>query len=277
MAPRKRSIARGIAASDEERRLAERTLPVRGDGPGVDPDVWLLHVCYATRPDGELRRLLVEEYRGYALSLARRMHREGEPLDDLRQVAFEALLRSLDRFDPERGCPFLGFASLTITGALKRHFRDFGWLMRVPRRVHELAAPIRDATDALTVSLQRTPTVDEIAAWIGVDAESVIEAQDATHARSLSALPVYGDDSEGPQRDTLGTEDPAFDRQMDVIDLRRALDELDESDRELVRSYFFEERTQSQIAADLGVSQMQVSRLVASVTRRLASRTTELV
>lgn len=262
----------GGGATDQERELAARTLPRNGDGPGVDPDLWLLHVRYAIRPGPELRRRLVEEYRGYALAMARRMHREGEPLDDLRQVAFEALLLALERFDPERGCPFLGFASLTIAGALKRHYRDLGWLMRVPRRVHELVTPIRRATDDLTVSLRRRPTTTEIAERVGVDVETVLNAQDAAHARSMNPLPALVDEPDAPRRDTVGAEDPGYDRTTNRIDLARALAELDEDDRELVRAYYFDDMTQTELAERLDVSQMQVSRLLRSVLRRLESR-----
>jgi RNA polymerase sigma-B factor len=260
-------------ATDEERALAQRTLPRNGDAPGVDPDLWLLHVQYATRSTPELRNRLVEEYQGYALAMARRMHRDGEPIEDLRQVAFEALLLALERFDPERGCPFLGFASLTINGALKRHYRDYGWLMRVPRRVHELAAPIRRATDSLTTELGRAPTLEEVAAELEIDVETLLEAQEADRARSLGPLSVLtNSESGGFERDTLGARDPGFDRSTDLIDLRRALDDLDERDRELIGMYYFEERTQSEIAAAIGVSQMQVSRLLQSITRRLAGK-----
>lgn len=259
-------------ATETERVLARETLPRNGDTPGVEPDLWLLHVQYALRGTPELRNLLVEEYQRYALAMARRMHREGEPLEDLRQVAFEALLVSLERFDPRRGCPFLGFASLTITGAIKRHFRDYGWLLRVPRRVHELSAPIRRTTDRLTMVLGRAPTLEEIATALEIDVETLLEAQEAERARSLGALSVVSPTDPGFEREIVGTPDPGFDRGVERIDLRRALDELDDDDRDLVIMYFFEERTQTEIAAAIGVSQMQVSRLLSSITRRLRSR-----
>lgn len=270
---RKSKCSPARKASDDDRAMANRTLPVDGGAPTVDSDVWLLHVCYARSRDAEIRRLLVEQYQGYALLLARRMHREGgEPLGDLRQVAFEALLTALDRFDPERRCPFLGFASLTITGALKRYYRDFGWLMRVPRRVHELAAPIRRATDELTVELGHSPNLDEVAARVGTDVETLIEAQEAAHARSLGSLETSLTDDERAVRDVVGDVDPGFERRADVIDLRNALGDLTDDERELVRLYYFEDYTQHELADVLGTSQMQVSRLLQSVTRRLADR-----
>lgn len=259
-------------ATREERVLAVQTLPRSGDAPGVDPDLWLLHVQYWTRSTPELRNRLVEEYQGYALAMARRMHRDGEPIEDLRQVAFEALLLALERFDPRRGCPFLGFASLTINGALKRHYRDHGWLLRVPRRVHELAAPIRRATERLTGELGRSPTLEEIAAELEIDVELLLEAQEAERARSVGPLSVLTPTDTGYERETVGRQDPGFDRCIDRVDLRRALADLDDDERDLVHKYYFEDLTQTEIADQLGVSQMQVSRLLASITRRLAGK-----
>lgn len=265
-------------ATDADRRTAEQTIPresedVRGaTKPSIDESVWLLHVCYQRTHAADLRRLLVEEYEGYARWLARKMHRDGEPLEDLCQVAFEALLISLDRFDVERGCPFIGFASLTIGGALKRHYRDFGWLMRVPRSVHQLAAPSRRITDELTMEFGRVPTLEEVAERMGVDVEALIEAQEAAHARSTSSLDAIFTDEDGVVRDELGHVDPGFGRGDEMIDLCAALEDLDEEDQVLVQQYFFEERTQTELAEEYDVSQMQISRRVRSTTRRLASR-----
>jgi RNA polymerase sigma-B factor len=259
-------------ATAAERALAEQTLPRNGDAAGVDPELWLLHVQYSLRKTADLRNRLVEEYQGYALAMARRMHRDGEPIEDLRQVAFEALLLALERFEPRRGCPFLGFASLTINGALKRHYRDFGWLLRVPRRVHELAAPIRRATDTLTMEYGRAPTLTEVAEALEIDVETLLEAQEADHARTIGPLSVLAPSDTGFERETVGHPDPGFDQSIDHVDLRRALADLDDDERDLVRMYYFEERTQNEIAAALGVSQMQVSRLLHSITRRLAGK-----
>jgi RNA polymerase sigma-B factor len=271
---REKVLASTVIEADAE--TAERTIP-RGTGPDraaaaptIDESVWLLHVCYQRTHGSDLRRLLVEEYEGYARWLARRMHRDGEPLEDLVQVAFEALLLSLDRFDVERGCPFVAFASLTITGALKRHYRDFGWLMRVPRSVHQLAAPSRRVTDELTIELGRVPSLDEVADRMGIDVEQLIEAQEAARARSTRSLSALFTDDDGQARDELGYDDPGFGHGDDFLDLRAALEHLDEDDQTLIREYFFEERTQTELAEQYGVSQMQISRRVRSTTRRLS-------
>src|SRR5690606_22259611 len=108
----------------------------------VDPDLWAMHVHYARHGDPEALQVLVDRYRPHAETQARRHYRRGEPIDDLTQVAMEALLLALRRFDPERRKPFLAFAKPTIVGSLRRHFRDAGWAIRVPRRVHELASPV---------------------------------------------------------------------------------------------------------------------------------------
>jgi len=123
--------------------------------PAVDLPLWTVHVRYARRRDKRSLDQLVERYRAHAESQARRHYRRGEPIDDLTQVAFEALLLALRRFDPERRKPFLAFAKPTIVGSLRRHFRDAGWAIRVPRRVHELATPVRDAHELLTHDLGR--------------------------------------------------------------------------------------------------------------------------
>lgn len=266
--PRRTTAVRVLAgASPTEREVAARTLP---PASGIDPDLWLLHVCLHRRGDPELRRVLVEHYQGYAVGLARRMHRQGEPLEDLCQVAFEALVVSLERFDPERRRPFLGFASVTIRGALKRHYRDFGWLLRVPRRVHDLVPPIRRATEELQGSLGRTPTVAEVAARVGVAPETVIEVRQAAHARSARSLSPVGD---GEELTVSAPVDAGYERSVERIDLARALAELGREDRELLCRYFFEGRTQDELAAQAGVSQMQISRLLGAATRRLADRT----
>ncbi len=255
----RQTVPKGLHASDS------RSMP------GVDLDVWLLHVRYARRRQPELRAKLVDEYRGYAMSLARRLHREGEPLDDLTQVAMEALLVSIDRFDPARSVPFPALATPTIVGALKRHYRDHGWSLRVPRSVHDIAVPARDAADRLTGRLGRFPTVTEVAAELGIAEESLLAAQEATHARATSSLdaPV----GEGERRgDLLGAVDTAMALAENRVLLRQAMRELSARERTVVGMYYFEERSQSEIASCYGVSQMQVSRWLSRAIRRLRER-----
>lgn len=253
----------------------ERSIP-RGDGPGsddrrpaVDPAVWHDHLAYARNRDPDALARLVAEYARYARSLARRMRRGYEDVDDLDQIALEALVVSLGRFDPERGIPFCAFATPTILGSLRRHFRDHGWLVRVPRRVHELATSIRDATAKLTVDLSRSPTTEELAAEVGIDVDTLLEVQDALHARDTRSLDhVVGDETLG---DLVGVTDPTIDHVVDLVAVERALATLGDDDRRIVDLYFFQDLTQSEVADRIGVSQMQVSRRLASIVARLRS------
>lgn len=272
-------MTRSVAPDDDPTVVADahRTLP-RGasredtsTAPAVDPATWALHVRYQHHRRPEDLAALVEEYRPYALALARRLHREGEPLDDLRQVALEALVASLQRFDCERATPFAGFATPTILGALKRHYRDQGWALRVPRSVHQMAGPAREAADRLAGAQGRQPTVAEIATELGVDPQLVLLAQTATRARrlvSLDAPPPASEDDRGVE---LGVEDSGFALAEGRVALEAALVELSPRDRTVLGLSFFEGLTQVQIAERFGVSQMQVSRWITSSLKRLRS------
>lgn len=253
------SIPRGADRADTDR------------APAVDEPLWLLHVRYARAQEPEVLAELVEEYQAYALSLARRLHRHGEPLDDLRQVALESLITGLNRFDPERGIPFVAFATPTIIGAIKRHYRDQGWAMRVPRAAHDLAAPAREAQDRLTGVLGRAPTTAEVAADLQVPEAELARALTATRARSMVSLdaPRSGDD--GDRAFEVGEIDASFALAEGRVALEEALEELSHRDRAVLGLYFFENLTQTQIATRFGVSQMQVSRWISSSLARLRS------
>ncbi|HEU5151596.1 MAG TPA: sigma-70 family RNA polymerase sigma factor [Iamia sp.] len=256
---------------------ARRTVP-RGDDardwsrrPGVPLPIWLLHVRYARSGSAEDLGALVAEYEQYALSLARRLRRDREPSDDLDQVARESLVVALQRFDCERGLPFPAFATPTILGALRRHYRDHGWSIRVPRKVHEMAVPAREATDRLTTELGRPPTADEVAQELGIETADLLATQQAAAARtpaSLDSTPTV----DGPsQHEVIGDDDRNLLVAEDQVVLSQAIEHLGERDRDVIRLYFFEELTQSQIAERYGVSQMQVSRWIASIVKRLRS------
>ena len=256
------SVPRGSSAADDHR------------APAVDLDVWAEHVPYARSRHPAVRARLAEEYRGYAVSLARRLHRDGESLDDLTQVAMEALLLALDRFDPERGIPFPAFATPTILGSLKRHYRDHGWSVRVPRRVHEIAVPARKASDRLTHELGRTPTPAEVAREVGVDVDTLMAAQEATNARSVSSL----DATVGPPERgsaALASEDTDMLRAENRVALAQALQELSGRERDVLGLYFFDELSQLEIGRRFEVSQMQVSRWITAALRRLRDRMPE--
>jgi RNA polymerase sigma-B factor len=235
----------------------------------VDLDLWALHVRYASRRDQEALRVLVDRYRPHAEAQARRHYRRGEPMDDLTQVALEALLQALRRFEPERRKPFLAFAKPTIVGSLRRHFRDAGWAIRVPRRVHELATPVRDAQELLTHDLGRQPSPGEVADFVGVDEHEVLDALTAEEARMTSSLDATDPTTGIPAEQLIGRPDRGFAGIENRTALQQSISLLSVEDRELLELYFVEEHTQSEIAAMLGCSQMQVSRLLRKAVRRL--------
>jgi len=226
---------------------------------------------YARTGDLTTRDELVAAYLGLASSLARRFANRGEPLDDLVQVASFALVKAVNRFDPDLGFEFSTFATRTVLGELKRHFRDKGWALRAPRRVQELYLEINQQVESLSQVLGRSPTVGEIAAATGATEEAVLEAMEAGRAYRSSSIdaPTSGDDS---VQDRLGAEDPGFERVETAALLSDALEMLSERDREILRLRFTEGRTQSEIAERLGISQMHVSRLLAASLERLRTR-----
>ncbi len=250
-------------------RTTERSL--QGEPAGTErPDVWLDHVLFAQqRKDWVLARL-VQHYDGYAVALARSVRPSRQADDDLDQIAREALLWALTRFDPGRGVPFEAFARPTIIGALRRHHRDQGWSIRIPRRIHEVAAADRWAADHLVGQLGREPTVGEVAECLGIAPERVLEARDATWARRHLSLDLPGGAGD-VIRDQLAAEDP-YPRSDDRTVLAQAIAALEPPARDLLHLYFYEECSQSQIAERYGVSQMQVSRELASVLGRLRAR-----
>lgn len=204
--------------------------------------------------------------------LAARFRNRGEPDHDLRQVAAIGLIKAVDGFDPGRGIEFSGYAIPTITGELKRHFRDKGWALRVPRRLQELKLDIAKAVGELTQTLQRSPTVADIARHLGRREEDVLEGLDAARAYSAVSLaaPVSGDhSSDTTVADLLGEDDTAMQRVDDRAALRPLIASLPEREQRIIAMRFFDNLTQSQIAEKIGISQMHVSRLLAKSLSQL--------
>ena len=208
--------------------------------------------------------------------LARRLAGRGEPLEDLVQVATVGLINAVDRFEPDRGSHFLAFAVPTITGELRRHFRDHGWSMRVPRQLKDLGLAIRRAQAELSQQLGRSPRPSEIAEWLAVPLAEVSEALHAAEAyrcSSLDALLCCGESAATPQT-FLGE----LDTRMCLIDEREALrpllTRLAPRQRTILELRFFHELTQSQIAERVGLSQMHVSRLLRQILAFLQERMT---
>ena len=214
----------------------------------------------------------------FAKRLALRYHGASEPFDDLLQVATMGLLNAVDRFDPERGIPFTAFASPTILGELKRHFRDRVWTVRVPRGLHDRMSEVEKATSELTTELQRSPSVGEIAKRLGIDQTDVLEVMEATHNRRPLSLdgPANSDDPEASApAEWIGSEDKAFELVEGRIALDSALPYLDERERLVLHLRFVEDMTQSQIAERIGHSQMHVSRILRRALARIRDRIRE--
>lgn len=248
--------------------VARHWLTPRAARPLVDQGLWAVHVAYADRREpGHLDRL-VRCYSGFATTTAKRHYRRGEPVDDLVQVSHEALMLALHRFDPTRGTPFLAYATPTIVGTLRRHFRDAGWALRVPRSVHELAKPRQDAVDMLSQDLGRPPTAAEIADFMGVPLDRLEAVERARHARSMTSLDTP-DRTTGDVPSGLASPDARLDGVENLMALRRGMAQLDPDDVRLLSWYYVDELTQTRIGERLGVSQMQVSRLLARAVQRL--------
>jgi RNA polymerase sigma-B factor len=229
---------------------------------------------YRRTRDRKLRDELVDEHVPLAKFLARRFVDRGEPLDDLLQVALLGLLKAVDRFDPGRGLRFSTFATPTIVGELKRHFRDRGWAVRVPRRVQELHVQLSKLVGALSQELGRSPTPLEIAERAGVPEEEVLEAMDAGGLYRLVSLDgSLTDDDDSPELSLqLGDADSGYDRVERRAELDDLLAALPPRERRIVVLRFFDGLTQSEIARRVGISQMHVSRLLTRSLKTLRSR-----
>jgi RNA polymerase sigma-B factor len=216
------------------------------------------------RPPRSTREEFVEFAltRDERLQLARRFVSRGETYDDLVQVASLALVKSVDRFDPERGVEFSSFATRTVVGELKRHFRDRGWAIRAPRRIQELYLEIGPAIESLSHDLGRPPTITEMADSIGVAEEAVLEALEAGKSYHLTSIDAQ-DRKEGTILDRLGDVDAGFDGAEDRLALAISLADLSERQRTILNLRFVDGLTQTEIADRVGVSQMHVSRLLA--------------
>ncbi|MET9430268.1 MULTISPECIES: RNA polymerase sigma factor SigF [unclassified Streptomyces] len=229
-------------------------------------------------PDGspqraELRNQLVRMHLPLVEHLARRFRNRGEPLDDLTQVATIGLIKSVDRFDPERGVEFSTYATPTVVGEIKRHFRDKGWAVRVPRRLQELRLSLTTATAELSQLHGRSPTVHELAERLGISEEEVLEGLESANAYSTLSLDVPDTDDESPAvADTLGAEDEALEGVEYRESLKPLLEDLPPREKRILLLRFFGNMTQSQIAQEVGISQMHVSRLLARTLAQLREK-----
>ncbi len=218
-----------------------------------------------------LRDALVEIHLPLVEYLARRFRNRGEPLDDLIQVATIGLIKSVDRFDLERAVEFSTYATPTIVGEIKRHFRDKGWAIRVPRRLQELKLALTKATSDLSQKNGRAPTVAELAGYLSLSEEEILEGLESANAYSAVSLdaPDGGDDDSPAVADSLGMIDEALEGVEYRESLKPLLEKLPPREKKILMLRFFGGMTQSQIAGELGISQMHVSRLLARTLAQL--------
>lgn len=228
--------------------------------------------AYKAAPTQEERAALVEHFAWVARHCARRFADRGEPFDDLLQVGMFGVLKSIDRFDPEHGTSFVSFALPTVLGELRRHFRDTTWAVRVPRRLKDLHVEVGATIEFLNTENGRPPVPEQIAAHLGIPVEHVLEALDAGAAYRSAPLNMTGerdDDDAKYSGVLLGGTDPDLDLADDRVLLRQAMATLPARERRIVELRFAEGRSQSEIAEEIGVSQVHVSRLLRKSIRLL--------
>jgi RNA polymerase sigma-B factor len=258
--------------ADEANPPAESAIPVSpGPTEGL-ADEKALFLRFRLDRDPTVREELVRRYLPFARSLALRYAGGGEPSDDLVQVASVGLIAAIDRFDPSRGVPFAAFASPTILGELRRHFRDRVWTLRVPRGLQERIRAVETAITKLSNDLERSPTVIELAEQLELSEDEVLEALEASGARRTISLdqPVAGgEDGDSSMGDRIGGQDPSYELVEERAALRSGFRVLNDLEREVLRLRFVEDLTQSKIAAEVGYSQMHVSRILRRALERM--------
>jgi RNA polymerase sigma-B factor len=230
--------------------------------PRIDDKILLRR--YHEQGDLQARERLIEQYMSLVRSLARRYSYRGEQLEDLVQIGAIGLIKAIDRFDLERGVELTTYATPNIIGEIKRHFRDKGWSVRVPRGLQELNVQLSRLVEQLTVQFGRSPTIPELAKAAGAEEEEVLEALESGRAYSSLSLSTGGggDDDELDPLESIGTEEHQYEVSEDRAVLAPGFRALDERERKILQLRFFEGLTQSQIAQQVGISQMHVSRLI---------------
>jgi RNA polymerase sigma-B factor len=269
----------GTTADPGERGRVERR-GARRHVPAAHQYTKLLFRRYRRSGDAVARETLVERHLSLARGLARRYSRSSEPYEELVQVASLALVKAVERFDPDRGTEFRAFAIPTILGELKRHFRDSAWAVHVPRSTQERALVVEEANNRLAAKLGRSPTVDEVAGDLGMGRESVLDGLAAAAAyatRSLDETSGGGrsafDSGETTIGETLGADDERYELIEADIAIADAARRLPRRERQILHLRFVNDLTQSEIAAEIGISQMQVSRLLRTALAQLRDLT----
>lgn len=261
--------------AEQRRRLRMEARAARGHRAWDKDRTRELFRRYKEEGDEEAREQLIESHLNLVRFLASKFKNRGEPLEDLVQVGSLGLIKAIDRFDPSRGLEFTTFATPTIMGEIKRHFRDKGWSVRVPRRLQELSAKVSQVTDELTSELNRTPTVTEIAERLETSVDEVLEAMESSSA--YSSVPLEGggtnDDEDAPSIiDRFATEDEDLKASDDRMVIEETIADFSPREQEAIRMRFVEGLTQVEIAERLGISQVQVSRLLRKALRRVQEK-----
>ena len=228
---------------------------------------------YQRARDPRVREQLILAHMNLVRYLARKFANRGEPLEDLTQVGMIGLINAIDRFDPSRGIRFATYATPTIVGEIRRHFRDKGWAVKVPRRLQELSMAANRAVDELGQTLDRPPTVLEIAGRLGIEEEEAVEALELSDLYELPSLDrdlgSDDDDSGGALADYIGREDPEIERFDSNNRLSQALKSLPDRERQIIELRFFRNLSQTEVAKQMNISQMHVSRLQHRALARL--------
>ncbi len=253
-------------------RTSDSSLPAAGE-----PDLSVLFARWQSDGDATARESLVARFMPLARSLARRYDRSSEPFEDLLQVASLGLLKAIDRFDPARGHTFPSFAVPTILGEMRRYFRDCGWSVHVPRGDQERALRVRDAQETLSNERGHAPTVNQLAEYLELDTEQVLDALQAIQAYeslSLDAPRPGGEDDGGmTYGDAMGEEDERYELVELDATVVAALEHIPPRERAMLHMRFVQDMTQTEIAARVGLSQMQISRLLRRSLEQLRALT----
>lgn len=220
---------------------------------------------YASTKDVKIRNELVNRYLYIAEILSKKYINRGIEYEDIYQIASLGLIYAIERFDLSKGFEFSSFATPTVIGEIKKYFRDKGWAIRVPRRIQELSKKINNAKNLLTQQLQRTPKVEDIAQYLGCTEEQVLEAMEASHVYTPKSLDLSydanSDDKDMQLMDLVGEDDKYFDIIENHDFLKKGMEKLNEVELKIIKNRFFSNKTQIQVAKELNVSQMTVSRM----------------
>jgi len=224
-----------------------------------------------------IRERLVEMYDGLVSEVTRRYRYRGEPMEDLRQAAYVGLMKAINGFDGDLGHEFRGYAMITMIGEVKRHFRDRTWAIRVPRVYQERRLELNKATSELTQTLGHSPTVAELATKMGISQEDVLLTMEASTAYSALSLdaPVGGEDDAAELSDFLPAQDGSLDMLLDKHSVKPLIDALPTREKNILLMRFYGNMTQAEIAAEFGISQMHVSRILRSVLTKLRTSLTD--